>query len=532
MAIFKTYCLALFLPVLISSQDFADEDDAEGEESLMSVDMQRACPMVKLDAPGKTIKRTPAIWGQYTLQFDTFNSKPLYKMHSQLCGRKRIVDGKMLPHKVDCHGGGPFFIYYATQQNMWHLASAVGSDTPVLMVPAETISPDKVTADWQYKKKFFSGPKFVPDASINATCNTKESNHGRTMNLKNITTNRAGGCLGWRKTGGCDPDGTREKEQDKDCKATIDSKLSGFCQCANGVRQKFACGHDVITCASVCAVKYPVVLAQSGERVWTNQIASNLLKSSGDWLSSQTANQWVLFDFGKVQAIAVVTFSLWGSSGSPHSVELQTSKTHLGPWKTAEKFNIPQNAKSFKKQVHRSSRFWRLFINSNWGAVWGVGLKEVKFLPPKASGHHMFGASDPCSLFTTQASCVYDSSTGGGTNSLAVARVAENRVYCGWCGADKQKQKCTSGNPHKPTSVECAGSWLWNTDSVFKHTIATMPGSASACAEQTNCSTCSLQLECGWCISSQSCRSSNCKAWSTRHCSNFDSVRKVTVQRK
>jgi hypothetical protein len=529
--------LVLALPVVLTrADDFVGEDDAEEGEALMSVDMQRACPLIKLDASKDIIKKTPLIWGQYTLQFDTFNDKPLFKIHSQLCGRDVIVKGgRMQPsstkHKVDCKipvGTAPFYIYFAAQQKMWHLAATVGADKPLLMVPAETLSPDAATADW----KFLKNKKYVSEPAIHATCNMETTNHGKTTNLKNMTLSTSGTCLGWRKTGGCDPDGTREKEEDQDCSATIESKLSGFCECADGARKKFACGHDVITCKSACALQYPMVVAQSGERVWTNQVASNLLKPTGEWLTSNANSQWVVFDLGSEQMIAAVKFSLWGSNANPHSVELQTSASHLGPWKAAQKFTIPHQAKSFNKQLHTSSRFWRLYIASNWGAVWGVGLARVEFVQAKRS-KGLLGAlaSDPCELFTTQAGCIYDSSSGGGTNSMAVTRVAEDRAYCGWCSADKQNQKCTSGNPHKPKSVQCTGSWEWNTETSAKAAL-TATDSSLVCAAQTNCSSCSLQLECGWCISTQSCRSSGCKTWSTRHCSNFDAVKKVTLQRK
>merc|ERR1712226_977502 len=38
-------------------------------------------------------------------------------------------------------------------------------------------------------------------------------------------------CVRWRQTGGCDPDGPREKQGDKACSEEIPTGSSGYCQC-------------------------------------------------------------------------------------------------------------------------------------------------------------------------------------------------------------------------------------------------------------------------------------------------------------
>merc|ERR1711998_146752 len=43
------------------------------------------------------------------------------------------------------------------------------------------------------------------------------------------------GCMGWRATSQCDPDGDREEDDDKGCTDEIDSSMSGFCKCDTGV---------------------------------------------------------------------------------------------------------------------------------------------------------------------------------------------------------------------------------------------------------------------------------------------------------
>ena len=44
-------------------------------------------------------------------------------------------------------------------------------------------------------------------------------------------------CIGWRQTGGCDPEGAREPAADKDCEATVPAGASGYCECRDGVRE-------------------------------------------------------------------------------------------------------------------------------------------------------------------------------------------------------------------------------------------------------------------------------------------------------
>ena len=38
-------------------------------------------------------------------------------------------------------------------------------------------------------------------------------------------------CNGWKQTGGCDPKGAREPNNDKSCDGIIDSGASGYCDC-------------------------------------------------------------------------------------------------------------------------------------------------------------------------------------------------------------------------------------------------------------------------------------------------------------
>lgn len=62
-------------------------------------------------------------------------------------------------------------------------------------------------------------------------------------------------CISWRQTGGCKPDGKREKTGDKTCTAQIPSDASGYCECAKGKARPVSCGHEVFTCQDMCATR-------------------------------------------------------------------------------------------------------------------------------------------------------------------------------------------------------------------------------------------------------------------------------------
>ena len=71
----------------------------------------------------------------------------------------------------------------------------------------------------------------------------------------------------WRQTGGCDPDGPREPDGDKDCTKIIPKGASGFCQCAGGaVTRRVGCDHAPFTCVPACerAARAAAARAASG----------------------------------------------------------------------------------------------------------------------------------------------------------------------------------------------------------------------------------------------------------------------------
>lgn len=62
------------------------------------------------------------------------------------------------------------------------------------------------------------------------------------------------GCVSWRQTAGCTPDGARESHGDRDCTMGIPNGWSGYCECADGRRAApSTCTHRTFTCAQECA---------------------------------------------------------------------------------------------------------------------------------------------------------------------------------------------------------------------------------------------------------------------------------------
>jgi len=61
------------------------------------------------------------------------------------------------------------------------------------------------------------------------------------------------GCVAWRQTGDCDPQGPREPHSDKDCGIPVAPGASGYCECAGGERMGLAgCDHAEFTCGAAC----------------------------------------------------------------------------------------------------------------------------------------------------------------------------------------------------------------------------------------------------------------------------------------
>ena len=70
------------------------------------------------------------------------------------------------------------------------------------------------------------------------------------------------------------------------------------------------------------------------------------------------------------------------------------------------------------------------------------------------------------------------------------------------------EQTCAEGNVGG--SGHCNNGWVWNTREA--------QGAADACRAFGTCTACTNHLNCGWCMSSNSCKSSDCRDWSARSC--------------
>mmetsp|Transcript_20723 Transcript_20723/g.26408 ORF Transcript_20723/g.26408 Transcript_20723/m.26408 type:complete len:540 (-) Transcript_20723:730-2349(-) len=62
------------------------------------------------------------------------------------------------------------------------------------------------------------------------------------------------GCVCWRQTGNCDPDGPREENGDSDCGAVVRNGRSGYCECIwGGKTSRVPCRHADFRCHTACA---------------------------------------------------------------------------------------------------------------------------------------------------------------------------------------------------------------------------------------------------------------------------------------
>jgi hypothetical protein len=480
---------------------------------------ERACAVLTVKAPLGVVRKTADIWGIYTLQFMTYDRRPVYRQHTHICKRAELLKADAAAPKDINYGciqkvkKDKHYLFYDRDQRMWKLGSSIAQYAVDVVASSEGATPDLVEAGAWKTATLDSGYSIVEGtaAGITVSCRDKIAHkpvtHGKTSHIitKRLDAKLGSKCVKWRKTGGCDPDGPREHEQDKGCSATIIADWSGYCECGSGLKHKVACGHEPFTCASACKISFPFVIAQSGERVWTNQFARNLLSQYGDWMTSATKNQWVIFDLGWVRQVRVINFKLWGSDASPKNVRMETSSHHLGPWSVAVTFKVPKKTSfTYKVPTEKSlSRYWRMYLVDNWGATWGIGLNEVQFTGPKTTKK----VTDPCVLFKSRKECVEKSIT-----KEQITRIeAKNRDFCGWCPDTK---KCFSGNPQAPTSVACGAPFTWN--GLAKSSSTALQ---TQCQAHKTCTACAKSLECGWCISTSACTQGTCSVFSDRQCS-------------
>jgi len=260
-------------------------------------------------------------------------------------------------------------------------------------------------------------------------------------------------CVGFKATKECNPSGEADTANDKSCDTEIEDSQGGYCLCYNNRRKNFACGHNTFTCADICKVHFPEVIAQSHERLWTNQVAGNLVQTAGDWMSSITTDQWIVFDLGAKYHVKSVELKMWGSTANPKDCVLQSSDNQLGPWNDAKKFTVTA-AETEDQTVALTpveGRYFRTFFKNNYGAEWGMGLNQVSFEYTEPSPTPV-PAPDRCNQYTDCSGCVYTS-------------MLSDQENCGWCGATST---CTTGFAGKPSTGSCSADWMWTSCSTGK----------------------------------------------------------------
>jgi len=122
------------------------------------------------------------------------------------------------------------------------------------------------------------------------------------------------GCRGWRQTGNCDPNGPREPQNDKGCFATIDfrddlgqmieSKVSGYCECADGRKtmQKGCSWGSHHTCKAACCNEKRQITRDGLQCVnWRFKGKSydgcSFAGSSSRWCATSTTSTWEYNDW-------------------------------------------------------------------------------------------------------------------------------------------------------------------------------------------------------------------------------------------
>jgi hypothetical protein len=85
---------------------------------------------------------------------------------------------------------------------------------------------------------------------------------------KTVPSHDKYGCVSWRQTGNCSPDGPREPRKDKKCLEIVMETQSGYCECAWGRVEMNGCRHNRVQCARECMVEFPSGGEGDGEMGW------------------------------------------------------------------------------------------------------------------------------------------------------------------------------------------------------------------------------------------------------------------------
>ena len=79
----------------------------------------------------------------------------------------------------------------------------------------------------------------------------------------------SGGCVAWRQTAGCDPQGERESGRDGACTDVVSRGDSGYCECEGGRRVNFVtCDHAPFMCDVACQADSDRARSRWSEPSW------------------------------------------------------------------------------------------------------------------------------------------------------------------------------------------------------------------------------------------------------------------------
>jgi hypothetical protein len=425
-----------------------------------------------------------------------FDLRPVYTHNASICKPAVPCTTKTV------------FLYYDSSTIAWKVGPEIGEGNGVFAYRRSTATqPNKISGVWKVFDE--TAHDFLPAKKIETACagvgyrqnSQYESSH-------DLVAETDSECQSWVASKTCNPEGTPEPNGAKKCDADIGTDVAGYCLCGPVEwprKVKVACGHSTFKCRDSCKVTFPAVIAQSGERVWTNQFAYNLVQQQGDWASSGTEDQWVLFDLGVPHDVTAIALQLFGSTANPKHVLAGYSSNQAGPFETAKSFEVPKlTSTSVDVAVHApaKARFWRLKFKDNWGADWGMGLNQVLFTYAEKAPTPA-PAPDTCEQYTTCNTCIFMS-------------MLQGDEACGWCTGAHQAGWCGAGgstapavsSAHPGRGCPAPGKWLWTT-------CAPDDG---ACDAHQSCQECSVVVNCGWCAETRSCRSGGCKRWALRSC--------------
>eukprot|EP00935_MAST-01C_sp_MAST-1C-sp1_P001151 g1151.t1 len=497
---------------------------------------------------------------------------PIYKQFSYLCKKKvddksklKRIDYNAWPataleckgHELAVEGTKPkqSFLFYDSMRNYWKLASKPGGDA-FLFAASAVAFPERIYT-WSWKAFDDDTGEMSKLQNVSITCCTtcnklhvskaaekKEKALAKKRAKKPLSIKEDSACKGWHKTAGCDPRGLAQEDDNKPCTANITAKLSGYCLCASGRRHEVACGHDTFTCQDACKIQFPVAYAASGERVWTNQFARNLLRPHGSWLSpTKTKDQWVALDLGEVSEVDHLDLKLWANTASPKHCRLEKATAPDGPWfQIGEPFKVPMKV-SYTRSVSVKTRYLRFVIIDSYGSPLGTGLDRIMVVCPDSSNPRLaHPAQTDDAIFKKEAAEAakraalyakkhkHEQATTPMPTAAPTPHSCDDGVEGGSetdvdCGG-KECDPCAPGKKCNVdtdcTSKTCSEAFTCSAPPptpppTFSAFVRLQHRIRQRCSKLDTCSKCILDYECGWCASSGRCQGDGCKVWAGRH---------------